>query len=63
VRTPGTLPRRIFMRSSFCGLWTQNDKRVGLGGTRCRSSPLSFVITTAPEDVRWLLSRRGWAEH
>jgi hypothetical protein len=28
----GARPGRIFMRLSFCGLWTQNDERVGLGG-------------------------------
>jgi hypothetical protein len=28
------------MRSSFCGPWTQKDKRVGLGGPGVRPSPL-----------------------
>jgi hypothetical protein len=28
----GARPGRIFMRSSFCGLWTRKDKRVGLRG-------------------------------
>jgi hypothetical protein len=53
----GARPGRIFMRLSFCGLWTQNDERVGLGGPRWPSGAPSFVMTTAPEGVRWLSSR------
>jgi hypothetical protein len=50
------------MRSSFCGLWTHNDKRVGRGGTQCPSVAASFAMTTVPEGVRWLFSRPGGAE-
>jgi hypothetical protein len=51
----------MFMRLSFWGLWTQNDERVGLGGTRCPfRRPLWFVMTTAPEGVRWCSAAPGW---
>ena len=59
----GARPGRIFMRSTFCCLWKQKVERIGIGGTRCLSVAAWFVMTVAPQDVRCLFSRLGWAEH
>ena len=56
-------PGADFTRSTFCCLWKQKVERIGIGGTRCLSVAAWFFMTAAPEGVRCLFSRPGWAEH